>query len=78
MTLKSNFEKRKRLIPTGIPTQTFEFKFRMQGLTLDTFVTNKLGRSYASFMGNEKSTYTVCLKSQKVLFWTIHLKIGIL
>jgi hypothetical protein len=31
MTLKSNFEK---LVATQIPTRTFKFKFKMQGLNL--------------------------------------------
>jgi hypothetical protein len=30
--LKLNFENRKKLVPTQIPTRTFEFKFGMQGL----------------------------------------------
>jgi len=33
MTLKLNFENCEKLVPTRILTQTFEFKFRMQGLT---------------------------------------------
>ncbi len=32
MTLKLNFENYKKLVPTQIPTQTFEFKLGMQGL----------------------------------------------
>jgi len=35
MTLKLNFENCKKLVPTQIPTRTFEFKFGMQGLTSD-------------------------------------------
>jgi len=31
--LKSNFVNREKLVPTRIPTRTFEFKFGMQGLT---------------------------------------------
>ncbi len=38
MMLKLNFGNREKLVPTWIPTQiptrTFEFKFRMQGLTV--------------------------------------------
>ncbi len=32
--LKLNFGNREKLVPTRIPTQTFEFKFGMQGLTV--------------------------------------------
>jgi len=33
MTLKSNFDIHKKLVPTWIPTWTFEFKFGMQGFS---------------------------------------------
>ncbi len=32
MMLKSNFENCEKVVPTQIPTQTFEFKFGMKGL----------------------------------------------
>ncbi len=37
MTLKLNFENCKKLIPTRIPTRTFQFKFGMQGLIIHKY-----------------------------------------